>query len=672
MQNGLVRALLPVALLLAAAPGPRTRSHGYQSHEGPTARVVFTGRVTDAATNVPLAHALVTLVGIPGPRATTDSGGRYRLDVADTLVRGRAITLAVHRIGYAPATRSIRVAGETVTADISLSAAMLQLNEVVVTGTATTMDRRAMGSAAVGVAVYRAHKSARGTNSVSAAAPGVPPNVRRRGEQWNTEAYDSIQENPFIAPSVSPRSTFSIDVDHASYSNVRRFLTGGQRPPRDAVRLEELINYFPYELAPPAGTHPVAISTEVAEAPWNPTHRLVRIGLRGKPIDAASLPPSNLVFLIDVSGSMQSEDKLPLLKSAFRLLVNQLRPQDRVALVVYAGSAGLVLPPTPGNEKERILHALDGLDAGGSTAGGAGLRLAYEVARQSYMREGNNRVILATDGDFNVGVSSDAEMVELIEKKREEGTFLTVLGFGTGNLKDAKMEKLANKGNGNYAYVDTPMEARKVLVTEMGATLLTVAKDVKLQIEFNPSRVAAYRLLGYENRLLRDEDFVDDTKDAGELGAGHSVTALYEIIPPDAPDAATVRRPDSLRYTRPAPRTEAARGGELLYVKLRYKRPDGRRSQELTHVVRDEAARSAPSTDLTFAAAVAEFGMLLRESPHKGAASMDSVIARAERGRGEDPFRYRAEFVQLARRARELLAGEAVAAEHEGRTPRDR
>jgi len=477
---------------------------------------------------------------------------------------------------------------------------------------------------------------------------------------FNTEGYDAINENPFLSTASAPRSTFSIDVDRASYSNVRRFLTSGQRPPRDAVRIEELINYFPYELPAPRGEDPVAISTEVAVAPWNPAHRLVRVGLRGRPIDVEKLPPNNLVFLIDVSGSMMSENKLPLLKSAFSLLVNELRSQDRVALVVYAGSAGVVLPPTAGDEKEVILQAIERLEAGGSTAGGAGIRLAYDVAKQSHMAQGNNRVILATDGDFNVGTSSDAELVQLIEQRREQGTFLTVLGFGTGNVKDSKMEKLADKGNGNYAYVDNLTEARKVLVTEMGATLLTVAKDVKLQIEFNPSRVAAYRLLGYENRLLRDEDFKDDTKDAGELGAGHTVTALYEVIPPNAADAKTVRQPDPLRYGGTTPRTSRAESDELLYVKLRYKQPTGLTSKEMTHVVADQVTRR-PSVDFVFSSAVAEFGMVLRDSPHKGRSSMDSVIVRAERTRGEDEYGYRAEFIRLATQARDIMARESVA-----------
>jgi Ca-activated chloride channel family protein len=467
----------------------------------------------------------------------------------------------------------------------------------------------------------------------------------RYNPNFNTESYGHLVENPFLAVAANPLSTFSIDVDRASYSNVRRFLTGGQRPPVDAVRIEELVNYFHYDYPDPRGEHPFSITTEVAAAPWNPSHRLVRIGLQGRKVDLENLPPSNLVFLIDVSGSMQSPDKLPLLKSAFRLLVNELRPQDRVAIVVYAGAAGLVLPSTAGDHKSTILDALDALVAGGSTAGGAGIQLAYQVAREHHVKGGNNRVILATDGDFNIGPSSDAEMVRLIEEKREQGTFLTVLGFGTGNLKDSKMERLADHGNGNFAYIDNMLEARKVLVTEVGGTLLTIAKDVKIQVEFNPARVQGFRLIGYENRLLRDEDFQDDTKDAGELGAGHSVTALYELIPAGMESDVTVRGLDSLRYQNPGNRRPAAGSGELLYVKLRYKEPDGDTSRLLEHGVPDRTEN--PSVDFQFASAVAGFGMLLRDSEHSGAWTMGDVLATARRTQGDDLHGYRAEFVRL-------------------------
>jgi Ca-activated chloride channel family protein len=619
-------------------------------------QLTVTGRVTDAATKQPIHQAAVQLRDAAAVGAMTDADGRYRLVIPAAVADGRKLTLLVRRIGYSPAALPLEGYADTLTVDVALTAAVVQLNEMVVTAIGGVTHRQEVGNALHALSGASPGVTIHGANSINTAGPGI----RRRGEPANTEGYDAIAENPFIATSVAPRSTFSIDVDHASYSNVRRFLRTGQLPPRDAVRIEELINYFPYELPAPMGDDPVSITTEVAAAPWNPEHKLVRVGLRGRPIAAEALPPNNLVFLIDVSGSMTPPNKLPLLKSAFRLLVNELRPQDRVALVVYAGSAGLVLPPTPGDQKERILQAIDTLEAGGSTAGGAGIRLAYDIAKATFMPNGNNRVILATDGDFNVGVSSDAEMVELIEERREQGTFLTVLGFGTGNVKDSKMEKLADKGNGNYAYVDDLQEARKVLVTEMGATLLTVAKDVKLQLEFNPTRVAAYRLIGYENRLLRDEDFKDDRKDAGDLGAGHSVTALYEIIPPGARDTGAVRRPDALRYTREARLAAAASTSELLFVKLRYKPPTAKQSRELTHFVAD-AVTPTPSVDFAFATAVAEFGMVLRDSPHKGAGSMDSVIARASRVGQADPFGYRDEFVRLASVAKDLIAGERVA-----------
>ncbi|HTK52607.1 MAG TPA: von Willebrand factor type A domain-containing protein [Gemmatimonadaceae bacterium] len=644
-----MRTLVPVSIVFATSlSSPSGRSVGAAGRPEPIA--VITGRVVDSASSQPLGGVVVS-VRETTLNVQTDPQGNYRLNVPVDSATGRDLVMVVRRIGYQPATRALHVTAGTRTEHFALSASQVMLEQVVVTGTS---NGARMSKKAIGANVMRRAGSAAGSRRSEETAE-----VRDK-DRGNTEGYDVIAENPFLTTASAPRSTFSIDVDHASYSNVRRFLRQGERPPRDAVRLEELINYFPYDLPAPRGEDPVTITTEVSTAPWNPAHRLVRIGLKGRPIDVDSLPPNNLVFLIDVSGSMEDEDKLPLLKSAFRLLVNELRPQDRVALVVYAGNAGVVLPPTPGSQKDSILDAIERLEAGGSTAGGDGIRLAYDVAKQSFMPNGNNRVILATDGDFNVGVSSDAELVQLIEQRREQGTFLTVLGFGTGNVKDSKMEKLADKGNGNYAYVDNLMEARKVLVTEMGGTLLTIAKDVKLQIEFNPSRVGAYRLLGYENRLLRDEDFKDDTKDAGELGSGHAVTALYELIPPGSPDLANVPRPDSPRYTKTPSRTNASASSELMYVKLRYKRPTGSRSREITQVVADETTAS-PSTDFVFASAVAELGMVLRDSPHKGKSSLDSVIVRGERSKGADPFGYRAEFVSLAKMARDILQSGKVA-----------
>ncbi len=478
----------------------------------------------------------------------------------------------------------------------------------------------------------------------------------RYNDNFNTEAYDHIVENIFLSAASNPVSTFSIDVDRASYSNIRRFLSQGQLPPKDAVRIEEMINYFTYDYPDPSGDHPFSVTTDVSDAPWNSLHKLVRIGIQGQRIDTEDLPPSNLVFLIDVSGSMQAPNKLRLLKSSFRMLVSELRPQDRVALVVYAGAAGLVLPSTPGDQKDVILDAIEALEAGGSTAGGAGIRLAYDVARENHIRGGNNRVILATDGDFNVGASSDAEMIRLIEAKRRQGTFLTVLGFGTGNLKDSKMEKLADHGNGNFAYIDNLSEARKVLVTEIGGTLVTIAKDVKIQVEFNPARVQAYRLIGYENRMLRTEDFNDDTKDAGELGAGHSVTALYEVIPTGV-DSEFLASVDSLRYQTQARPSAASDSQDLLFVKLRYKLPDADESQLIQQAVLDASA-GLPSIDLRFASAVAGFGMLLRDSEYSGELSLGDVLALARGSIGEDSEGYRAEFVRMVESVNsgELLA----------------
>ncbi|HYC88317.1 MAG TPA: VWA domain-containing protein [Thermoanaerobaculia bacterium] len=469
----------------------------------------------------------------------------------------------------------------------------------------------------------------------SALAPMPAKFVMAQEVAHNTEEYGRFEENPFLRPGDNPLSTFSIDVDRASYANVRRFLRDGVRPPRDAVRIEEMVNYFTYDYPEPAAGEPVSITTELAACPWNAKNRLLLIGLQTSRIETADLPPNNLVFLVDTSGSMQSPDKLPLVKNALRLLVDQLRPEDTVSIVAYAGNAGLVLKPTRGSERGAILEALESFEAGGSTAGAEGIVLAYQVAKDHFLRNGNNRVILATDGDFNVGVTSDGELERLIEEKRRDGIFLTVLGFGSGNLKDSKMELLADKGNGNYAYIDTIAEARKSLVQELGATLLTVAKDVKIQVELNPATVGAYRLIGYENRLLRAEDFNDDVKDAGELGAGHSVTALYEIVPPggDVPNGSV----DPLKYQTRA----AAASADLATVKLRYKAPDGDASRLMTRTVPDTPG--APSENFRLASSVAQLGMLLRDSPHKGQASFETIPPVA----AED-------FVEVVRMAREV------------------
>ena len=499
--------------------------------------------------------------------------------------------------------------------------------------------------------------AAQGARAEADTEAPAPARQEERG-RFNTETYDRIQENPFLAAAKTPLSTFAIDVDTASYSNMRRFLTQGQLPPAGAVRIEELINYFTYAYPQPTGQVPFSTTAEVSDCPWNKNHRLVHIGLQGRRIAKKQMPPRNLVFLLDVSGSMSSPNKLPLLQAALRLLVGQLTEQDRVAMVVYAGSSGLVLPSTPGNQGDKILSALGRLQAGGSTNGGAGIQLAYKVARQSFRQGGINRVILATDGDFNVGNTSQSGLVRLIEKERQSGVFLTVLGFGMGNYKDSTMEKLANKGNGNYAYIDTINEARKVLVNEAGATLVTIAKDVKIQVEFNPARVSAYRLIGYENRLLRARDFKDDKKDAGEIGAGHSVTALYEVVPAGvtATKAGTV---DPLKYQKPS-LSAAAASGELLTLKLRYKKPDGDRSALLTTAVKDDQ-QAAASTSLRFSSAVAAYGMLLRGSRHKGDASFAMVKKLAGGSLGKDQHGYRAEFLKLVDKAAELSKKQARA-----------
>ena len=493
-------------------------------------------------------------------------------------------------------------------------------------------------------------------NANLAEAP-APTNPRAAdAARGNGENYAVVHENPFLMAQRNPLSTFAIDVDRASYANVRRFLTQDrQLPPPDAVRLEELVNYFPYQYPQPR-TGPASLNAEVAACPWNTAHQLVLVGVQGKQVATENLPPANLVFLLDVSGSMNDPNKLPLLKESLRLLVREsLRPQDYVSIVVYAGAAGVVLPPTSGTDRETILDALDKLEAGGSTAGGEGLRLAYQLARQHQRPGGNNRIILATDGDFNVGESSDADMERLITKERDSGVFLSVLGFGEGNLQDSKMELIADKGNGNYAYIDQLNEARRVLVQEYGGTLFTLAKDVKVQVEFNPALVREYRLLGYENRLLAAEDFNDDRKDAGELGAGQQVTALYEVVPVGAPETGSASV-DALKYQRTA-NSPAATGSELLTVKLRYQEPQGSSSQLLTLPVRNvrlgESIAQA-SDNLRWAAAVAQFGLLLRGSRYAGSATWASTADLARNADAPDADGSRSEFRELVRQAASL------------------
>ncbi len=489
---------------------------------------------------------------------------------------------------------------------------------------------------------YKTKKHRIANNANYSGAYYAPQTIKQ--DNWNTESYSHISENNFKNVNVNPLSTFSIDVDAASYSNMRRFVNNGQMPPADAVRVEEMINYFSYDYPQPKKEHPFSITTEMSECPWNTKNKLIHIGLQGKKMDMEELPASNIVFLLDVSGSMSSPNKLPLLKKSFGLLVKNLRDIDRVAIVVYAGAAGVVLESTPGNQKEKILNALNRLNAGGSTAGGAGIKLAYKIAQQHFVKEGNNRVVLATDGDFNIGASSDGEMTRLIEQKRESGVFLTCLGFGMGNYKDSKMESIADKGNGNYAYIDNIMEAKKVLVTEMGGTMFTIAKDVKLQLEFNPNKIISYKLIGYENRLLNEEDFNDDTKDAGELGAGHTVTALYEVVL-----KGTVPSVDPLRYQENKQvKTNSTFTDELLTVKFRYKKPDGVKSKLIVKHLKDNSVELNNASDnFKWSSAVAEFGMLLRNSKHKSQANYSQVLSLAKESKGNDNNGYRAEFIRL-------------------------
>lgn len=506
--------------------------------------------------------------------------------------------------------------------------------------------------------IMSCHNSGGTLNSIEQAyAPAPEPSViyedkeeMAEGErQQNTEEYDIIRENEFLDASQNPLSTFSIDVDNASYSNIRRFLDY-EMPPIDAVRIEEMINYFSYDYPSPKGPHPFSLTTEVATAPWNQEHLLVHIGMQGKKLDLDNLQASNFVFLIDCSGSMSDANKLPLLKKSLRILLDQLGEQDRVAVVAYAGAAGLVLPSTPATEKRKILNALNKLDAGGSTAGGQGIQLAYEVAKENLIPGGNNRVILATDGDFNVGVSSSADLVRLIEEKRKDDIYLTICGLGMGNYKDGRMEQISNAGNGNYFYIDDIREAEKVFGREMRANMFTIAKDVKMQVEFNPATVKAYRLIGYENRRLANEDFADDTKDAGELGAGHTVTALYEIIPQGS--ERQVRTAAKLKYQQTSLSDKALSSQDLLTLKLRYKPLDSEKSILLEEVIANETQQfEIASQNFQFSAAVAGFGLLLRESRFKGDITYERVASIARESLGQDPDGDRAEFVQLVRKA---------------------
>ncbi len=563
----------------------------------------------------------------------TDMDGKFSIRVSST-----DKTLVFTFIGYLAQKVSIWQKDSVI---IELQPDAQNMEEVVVVGYGTQRKSCLTGAISSGMPTDK-------SKPYYASAP------KYEREDFNTESYTKNNENGFKDVQSQALSTFSIDVDRASYTNVRRFLNGGQLPPPDAVRVEEMINYFAYDYQNPVGDDPFVVNHEMAVCPWAPEHRLLKIALKGKEIEKENLPASNLVFLIDVSGSMNSANKLPLLKASLNLLVNQLRPNDRVAMVVYAGAAGVVLEPTSGNQRTKILDALNRLEAGGSTAGGAGLKLAYKLASDSFIKGGNNRIILATDGDFNVGASSDGDMQRMVEDGRDSGVFMTVLGFGMGNYKDSKLETIANKGNGNYGYIDNLQEAQKMLISEFGGTLFTIAKDVKFQLEFNPAKVAAYRLIGYENRLLNNEDFNDDKKDAGEMGAGHVVTALYELVPVTARDAKKyLGKTDNLKYQ--SKNDISSNSQEWLTCKLRYKEPSGSKSKLMEIPVLGNDQRFADaSSDFRFASSVAAFGMKLSNSAYASAIDYSEISKMANASRGNDEDGYRAELCRLVKIAADL------------------
>ncbi|WP_426669683.1 YfbK domain-containing protein [Mucilaginibacter sp. McL0603] len=647
-----MRKLILLTLMIAALASFKTSTTRH-----------ITGIVFGNDDKLPIIGATVKVQGT-NIGVVTNQKGAYAINVPEGKDR-----LIFQFVGYQ--TKNVTI-GKADTLNVYLDAAASSLNEVVVTGYSVQKETNRTGSVSkasarslqgkvAGIAVYDKNVP---TNSAPIQIRGVAtlntPNsngyISNNVASPADESYKSISENGFLQAKDNPLSTFSTDVDAASYSNVRRFINNGQLPPADAVRIEEMINYFKYDLSGPTGNQPVAIHTELSSAPWNPKHRLLRIGLKARTIDMDKLPPSNLVFLLDVSGSMGEANKLPLVKTAMKMLVDQLRPQDRVAIAVYSGQAGLKLASTPGDQKDVIKEAIDQLQAGGSTAGGAGIKLAYQIARENFMKNGNNRIIMATDGDFNVGDSSDGDMETLITRERSSHVPITIMGFGMGNLKDSKMETLADKGNGNYAYIDNLTEARKTLISEYGGTMFMVAKDVKLQVEFNPAKVQAYRLLGYEDRLLAKEDFNNDKKDAGDMGSGHTVTAFYEVISTGVKDdySSSV---DPLKYqkTKDAPVGGESGSNELMTIKFRYKQPDSGTSKMSSATVTDRPLDFKSTTsDFRFASAVAEFGMLLRGSEFKQKSSFDQAISIAKEAKGKDDDGYRSEFVRLAEAAKAL------------------
>ncbi|MEO8233811.1 MAG: von Willebrand factor type A domain-containing protein [Flavobacterium sp.] len=624
----------------------------------------ITGTVTDASGPIPGVNVVVkgTQRGV-----TTNFDGTYKI------LAGTGETLVFSFMGM---NDEIRIVGTSNIINIKMKESAKMLESVVVTGYSSDYEYEERP-----ISPRRERKKGENIQALSGKVSGLQINTNTnantrivlRGNRSvsdkkddlkqysntninktpipNDEDYGIFLENEFESPKQAPLSTFSIDVDNASYTNIRRFINNGQQVPKDAVRIEEMMNFFKYNYPQPKGEHPFSINIEYSECPWNINNKLVRIGLQGKNIETDNLPASNLVFLIDVSGSMSDENKLPLLKQSLKILVNQLRNEDKISIVVYAGAAGLVLPPTSGNNKETIIAALENLSAGGSTAGGAGIQLAYKTAEDNFIKGGNNRVILATDGDFNVGASSDNDMQRMIEDKRKSGVFLTCLGYGMGNYKDSKMETLADKGNGNYAYIDNIQEANRFLGKEFKGSMFAIAKDVKIQIEFNPKYVQSYRLIGYENRKLRPEDFKNDAIDAGELGSNHTVTALYEIIPTDV-KSDFFKETSDLKYTKVAP-TENNFNDELATIKFRYKKPDGDKSIEMVQIIENKSSLlENASDDLKFTASVAWFGLKLRDSKLIKNKTTKDILALAKQGLINDNEGYRAEFIRLIENVR--------------------
>ncbi|MEO6287677.1 MAG: von Willebrand factor type A domain-containing protein [Dyadobacter sp.] len=586
----------------------------------------ITGVVSDT-NQVPISGVMVTVAGSKAI-AMSDSAGKYSISIP-TFSR----TLFFSYVGYK-------------TKEVKLTKGS-EINVTMEAG--TPFQEEVVATEHEDVAFTVEPNFAKMAASPSTYAAGMTV----RSQKMNTENYNPINENSFQMVGQQAVTTFSVDVDRAAYSNMRRFVNMGQMPPVDAVRIEEMINYFEYDYPQPAAGNPVSVTTEMTDSPWNKGLKLLHIGLQAKTVSSKNLPASNLVFLIDVSGSMSDENKLPLLKEAFKLLVDQLRAEDKLSIVVYAGAAGVILPPTSGTDKMKIKEALDNLEAGGSTAGGEGIEMAYKLAKENFLPKGNNRVILATDGDFNVGISSEGELQRLIEEKRKAGIYLSIMGFGMGNYKDSHIETLADKGNGNYAYIDNIQEARKEFVQEFGGTLFTVAKDVKIQIEFNPTHVQAYRLIGYENRALKNEEFHDDKKDAGDMGSGHTVTAIYEIVPAGV-QSDYLAKTDALKYQQNNV-SGVGRTDEMLTIKIRYKNPDSEKSVLFDLPVKYSLKPMAACSDnLRFASSVAEFGLLLRNSEFKGTSTYSDVIARAKGAFGKDEEGYRSEFVRLVKTTQTL------------------